>query len=81
MDNKVEAQGYTPDYNKLFDLLKDEDLAEVLIVSKLNLTLGDDSVEVSKAKGELCPRCRKYHEEFVDADGLKVCERCAEALK
>jgi len=66
---------------KLFNLVKNEDIASIFIVSSLKLSLGKDEVKVSKAKGELCPRCRRYHSEFVDVDGVKMCDRCAKAIK
>ena len=54
--------------------LPDTDLADLFIVSQIELKQGETAVEVKAAQGVKCPRCWK----FSDADGL--CPRCAEVM-
>lgn len=61
-----------------------EKLQEILIVSKVNLELNennDNLIEVSKVKGEKCPRCWSYHETFVEFNEMKLCKRCYKVVK
>ena len=58
-----------------FELLKNLDLAEYLITSKAEKQLSDKGeiqIEVSKAKGDKCPRCWKILEQN--------CKRCADLI-
>ena len=62
---------------KLFNSLN-SDLAQILIVSKLEVVKGDKfNVEVSEAKGHVCARCWMVVD-HVDEDGL--CDRCREIV-
>ena len=58
-----------------FELLKNLDLAEYLITSKAEKVLTQDEemkIEVSKAKGNKCPRCWKILEQS--------CIRCSDLI-
>ncbi|MBR6739044.1 MAG: class I tRNA ligase family protein, partial [Oscillospiraceae bacterium] len=58
---------------------KTEDVADLFIVSKVELTVGSElSVSVENAEGEKCPRCWK-HSVSANEDGL--CPRCAHVVK
>ena len=55
-----------------------EQLADLLIVSKISVTVGTElSVSVEDAPGTKCPRCWK-HSESADAEGL--CPRCVAVM-
>ena len=62
--------------------LADEDpaaLADLLIVSKVELTVGGElAVRVENAAGTKCPRCWKHS---VDANAEGLCPRCAEVVR
>ena len=58
-----------------FNLLKNLDLAEYLITSKAEKAISEGNkmiIEVSKAKGNKCPRCWKILEQ--------TCNRCSELI-
>ena len=58
--------------------LSAEDLADLLIVSQVKVTVGDTlSASVAEAEGAKCPRCWK-HSLRADAEGL--CPRCAKVV-
>ena len=57
--------------------LPDTDLADLFIVSQIELKQGDTAVEVKAAQGVKCPRCWKFSPS-ADAEGL--CPRCAEVM-
>lgn len=58
--------------------LPDTDLADLFIVSQIELKQGETAVEVKAAQGVKCPRCWKFTAS-TDAEGL--CSRCAEVMK
>ncbi|MBQ7714149.1 MAG: isoleucine--tRNA ligase [Oscillospiraceae bacterium] len=58
--------------------LPDTDLADLFIVSQVEVKQGELSVAVAPAKGAKCPRCWKFST-AADADGL--CPRCAEVVR
>ncbi|QRG86321.1 isoleucine--tRNA ligase [Bulleidia sp. zg-1006] len=53
-------------------------LAQWLIVSQVELNVGEQRVEVLKASGQKCPRCWNYDEQ-VDENGL--CPRCHQVME
>ncbi|MGB4592692.1 MAG: isoleucine--tRNA ligase [Coriobacteriia bacterium] len=56
-------------------------LAELLIVSSVDLTEGDElSVAITAADGEKCPRCWNHRTLGTDAAHPEVCARCAAVL-
>ena len=58
-----------------------EELADLFIVSDVDLMPGDDTtVVVSDHTGARCERCWKHYDQLA-ADPADVCERCATALK
>lgn len=58
--------------------LSAEELADLLIVSQVKVTVGDTlSASVAEAEGAKCPRCWK-HSLHADAEGL--CPRCAKVV-
>ncbi|MCQ2751546.1 MAG: isoleucine--tRNA ligase [Coriobacteriales bacterium] len=64
---------------KILESIGLENLAEIYIVSKVNLTATDTnelSVELVKAQGDKCPRCWNYR--LLNEDGL--CARCSEVV-
>jgi len=56
------------------------ELADLFIVSAVDLGSGDGTVQVAEHAGPRCERCWKHFEKLA-ADPADVCERCAEALK
>ena len=61
--------------NNTFKILENLDLAEYLITSKAHKELSNDEnmkIEVSKAKGNKCPRCWK----ILEGD----CKRCSKLI-
>ena len=62
------------------ELLKDV-LEMVLIVSKVEIKVGERHIEVSKAPGEKCERCWKYNEHIGEHDiHSTICPRCIDAI-
>ena len=57
--------------------LPDTDLADLFIVSQIDVKQGEAAVEVAPAQGVKCPRCWKFSTN-ADKDGL--CPRCAEVV-
>lgn len=61
------------------------DLAELFIVSQVELNLSADaealSVSASKAEGERCPRCWRTVPALTETSMGAVCPRCAEAIE
>ena len=57
--------------------LPDTDLADLFIVSQIEVKQGESAVEVKAAQGVKCPRCWKFSPS-ADAEGL--CARCAEVM-
>ena len=58
--------------------LSAEELADLLIVSQVKVTVGETlSASVAEAEGAKCPRCWK-HSTHADAEGL--CPRCAKVV-
>ena len=57
--------------------LPDTDLADLFIVSQIEVKQGDTAVEVKAAQGVKCPRCWKFSAS-ADAEGL--CPRCAKVM-
>jgi len=73
--SSLEAEVKLSVNKKKFELLKNLDLAEYLITSKAEKVLIQDEemkIEVSKAKGNKCPRCWKILE--------KSCSRCSNLI-
>jgi hypothetical protein len=62
----------------LLDKYKDE-LADLFIVSGVDLGTGEGSVTVEAHDGPRCERCWKHYDHLA-ADPADVCERCAGAL-
>ena len=62
--------------------MEEDDLADLLIVSQVKVTVGDKiAASVEPAKGEKCERCWKYHHEVgSDAAHPTLCPRCAATL-
>ncbi|HSD88838.1 MAG TPA: class I tRNA ligase family protein, partial [Kofleriaceae bacterium] len=58
---------------------KDE-LADLFIVSGVEIASGDETVVVEAHTGPRCERCWKHYDKLA-ADPVDVCERCATALK
>jgi isoleucyl-tRNA synthetase len=58
---------------------KDE-LADLFIVSAVDITAGDDTAVVTPHPGPRCERCWKHYDQLA-ADPNDVCVRCAGALK
>ena len=59
--------------------LSAEELADLLIVSQVKVTVGEElSASVAEAAGAKCPRCWK-HSLHADAEGL--CPRCAKVIQ
>jgi Zn finger protein HypA/HybF involved in hydrogenase expression len=51
-------------------------------VSQLTVKDGaSESISVSKATGEQCPRCRNYYAKLEPVGEFKLCPRCAAAVK
>ena len=68
-----------PESDRFFADESPEALADIFIVSKVELTIGDAlAVKVDNAAGTKCPRCWKHSLE-ANAEGL--CPRCAEVVK
>ena len=59
------------DQNALTTLIPN--LAQWMIVSKVTLSVGEPSNEVSKAEGHVCPRCWNVVD---DVDEAGLCPRC-----
>jgi isoleucyl-tRNA synthetase len=57
-----------------------DELADLFIVSQVELAEGDDSVAVELHAGPRCERCWKHYDKLA-AEPADVCERCAEALR
>ena len=73
--SSLEAEVKLSVNKKKFELLNNLDLAEYLITSKAEKVLIQDEamkIEVSKAKGNKCPRCWKILE--------KSCSRCSDLI-
>ena len=63
-------------HNSISLLLENLDLAEYLITSKAEKKLSEDNeikIDVTKAKGNKCPRCWKILEQ--------ACDRCSDLMK
>ncbi|MCR5332983.1 MAG: isoleucine--tRNA ligase [Bacilli bacterium] len=59
-----------------------EELAKVLIVSKVELNDNLKEVEAHRINAKKCPRCWNYVDELVKVDDeTEVCHRCYEVLK
>ena len=56
------------------------ELADLFIVSAVELAAGADTVVVEPHPGPRCERCWKHYDQLA-ADPPDVCERCAAALK
>ena len=68
-----------PESDRFFADESPEALADIFIVSKVELAIGDVlAVKVDNAAGTKCPRCWKHSLE-ANAEGL--CPRCAEVVK
>lgn len=71
---------------KLFSLLQEyrDVLEEIFIVSQLQLEKGEERIQVlvSKAEGQKCDRCWKYHP-LTNSDGRfpNICPRCVSVLE
>jgi isoleucyl-tRNA synthetase len=60
--------------------LPDTDLADLFIVSAVELKRGTPGVAVRAAEGVKCPRCWKFSP-AADADADGLCPRCAEVVR
>ena len=68
-----------PESDRFFADESPEALADIFIVSKVELAIGDAlAVKVDYAGGTKCPRCWK-HSTAANAEGL--CPRCAEVMR
>jgi isoleucyl-tRNA synthetase len=80
-----EALVVTPDYEVLTKTHLDEnlnELAKLLIVSKVEINKSLKVVEAHHIDALKCPRCWNYVDKLVKVDEeTEVCERCAEVLK
>jgi isoleucyl-tRNA synthetase len=56
------------------------ELADLFIVSGVNIAVGQDTVTVESHAGPRCERCWKHYDQLA-ADPNDVCVRCAAALK
>ena len=67
---------------KITSLRELKDVLEmVLIVSKVEVKLGEKHIEVSKAPGTKCERCWKYNEHVGEHDEHStICPRCIDAI-
>jgi len=77
-----------PENHPEFQLaLKNRDaLAELFIVSQVNLVAGEDeanlAIEVAHAAGGRCPRCWRWLEDLSGGgENTEVCPRCVEARR
>ena len=63
-------------------LLSIKDILEmILIVSKVEIKVGDRCIEVSKAPGVKCERCWKYNEHVGEhVEHNTICPRCIDAI-
>lgn len=68
----------------LFNLLSNlsqSELARLLIVSKVNISSGKDSVKGYHTLGSKCPRCWNYVDKLVKIEDVEVCPRCKSVLE
>jgi len=67
---------------KVASLAELKDILEmVLIVSQVEIKVGEKHVEVSKAKGTKCERCWKYNEHVGEHEiHATICPRCIDAI-
>mgnify|MGYP003551689306 CR=1 FL=1 len=56
------------------------ELADLFIVSGVEIAEGQDTVDVAPHPGPRCERCWKHYDQLA-ADPNDVCVRCADALK
>ena len=64
-----------------YDNIKDM-LEMILIVSQVEVVIGEHKVVVEKAKGAKCERCWKYNEHVgEDSEHGTICPRCVNAIK
>ena len=73
-------------FELLTEISKDSDLAQLLIVSQLDVVQADQAetirVEVAHAEGETCQRCRAIKPEVgTIEDAPTLCERCADIVR
>ncbi|MFK8138971.1 MAG: isoleucine--tRNA ligase [Bdellovibrionales bacterium] len=74
---KISAKDSVLSYLKEYE----EELADFLIVSQVELTDGEFTVEAIKAEGDKCPRCWKYKNDIgSNSKAPDVCGTCAEAI-
>ncbi len=77
-----EATLFVDDNN--FDLFKNEELADLLFLGKVNLKNGDElKVELKKFNGKKCDRCWKYYDEkdFYSNIDDNICSKCDKILR
>lgn len=69
-----------PDTADVLRSFSDEQLNEMFIVSKVNLTEGDLACTVAHTNEEKCPRCWTHRALGGNANHPAVCERCGNVL-
>jgi len=66
----------------LLKAMGEKEVADLFLVSHVELKDNkEDRIEVLKAKGELCERCRNYREDVHETSLGHLCERCAQAVE
>lgn len=80
-----EVHVITPDYDVLKKTHLDnnlDELAKLLIVSKVSVDPSKEAIEAHHIDAHKCPRCWNYVDKLVKIDDeTEVCERCYEVLK
>ena len=80
-----EVHVITPDYDVLKKTHLDnnlDELAKLLIVSKVSVDQSKEAIEAHHIDAHKCPRCWNYVDKLVKIDDeTEVCERCYEVLK
>jgi isoleucyl-tRNA synthetase len=81
--SEADASLEVPDA-KLVELLKgmgEEESATLFGVSCLEVKAGEAlKIDIQKAKGELCARCRNYKKDVTLVEGTPLCGRCRKVL-
>jgi isoleucyl-tRNA synthetase len=66
----------------LLQKMGEKEVADLFLVSHVEFKEGkEDKIEVEKAKGELCERCRNYRDDVKETALGHLCERCAKAVE
>ncbi len=79
---EAEVNVTVPDAEYAFFSGREDLLTEVFIVSRVNVTRGESSIEVIKSKQSKCARCWNFREDIGSSPEYpQVCSRCVEALR